>query len=247
MSLEAAAKRLVEAYDDLKFVEGSYGYVAAFIALDKTGKVLKEHLRGVCHGYLKHTPPGADILLSSMPNENDAFYEFLKNVLYKRWSDHIHYETEPTTGRSYIMLDGLDTMPANVVQNFLVCSRSPFEIVAKLEVWEQLCLEGMHPSVAYLFCKTKDIKAKVNDPVLKIFYHQHWPFDLQVDLARIVSGDPHNLSVPFKQNPADCVPTNLIWSGVGDKLDLKKLNGVTIRDFYANWKAEHEDILLVSG
>lgn len=208
----------------------------------------------VCHADMRQWPANLyDHLITAYPtNMYDnvsldvwlRFFDFMQNVLYRKWKDQIHLEQGD--GEYYIHVSDLDKIPANVLFNLCICSRAPIEKPEAILNWVKLCDEGLHPAIAFSLCQTHDM-FMLNGADKKVYGlglgNHHWPFDTTVGLSALVSGETATHSVSYKEYPAGCTPTNIIW---GKTKDLQPVVGSTISDFWTKWKAEHEDILLAS-
>jgi hypothetical protein len=212
----------------------------------------------VCHAEMKHWPENTyDHLITAYPTQMHEnvhldvwlkFFDFMQNVLYRKWKDQIHLESAPDTeGTDYwIHVSDLSTIPANVLFNLCICSRSLIEEPEAILDWVKLCDAGLNPSIAFSLCRSYDgkISNTLDTKVLGLgLGNHHWPFDNTVGLVPLVSGETANHSLSYKEYPTGCVPCNIIW---GETEDLKPVVGQTISDFWIKWKAEHEDILLAS-
>lgn len=147
----------------IESVVGIYGNmgVCAFGMYSHDGVVGWSEVPGPCHykmqvSYHARTT-GADVLITSYPiyeEEPDiAFFNFMKNVLYKDYADSIHLEYEPKSKRPYIKVTNLEKWPANVLYNFAICSRTPHEHKKARQLWWIFVQEGVHPGLAFALCK----------------------------------------------------------------------------------------------
>ncbi len=207
----------------------------------------------VCHAHLLEAKAGIyDQLITSFPVTDDIhlkFFDFMKNVLYRNWSEHFllkkYHPTDDTKktaeGQYYIHITNLSKIPANVLYNFCICSRAIVEQKQLLENWDKFVSEGIDPIFAFVvvhcemgWSRTNTIVCDLDTKISSVtWYDGHWPFDYTLDLAVILEAKPIKLSKSFKSSPASCRPTNCIW---GEAKNLRKLEGLTVREFWEIWK-----------
>lgn len=259
--LQTVIDAVVETYADLNTDECcSFGLSAN---LDGAYQFFGEE---ACHASLRYVLNDKyDQLITSYPHTDELsawFFLFMRNVMYRKWAEFIHLEEHE--GKLYIRLSDLSKIPANVVYNICICSRTPLEHPSYLRVWGKLVGLGIHPAFAFAVCRAginegdeddddpdydeddpsglDAVDAPADIPVTVVMYNlEHWPFYNTLNLSSLVSGSPGALSVDYKNWPKGCTPTNSIWGE--NHQDLKALSGITIREFWLNWKANHEDIL----
>lgn len=224
----------------------------AFGLFSNDGKqvMIKADKTNYCHKQLRYADPDYyDQMITSYPKDDEFFFDFIKNTLYRKWSEHFHREIDPETEKPYIRVTGLDTLPANVLQNFCIASRMPVEFPQDILRMKTLISAGLHPVIAFALRQARAIdKVTANtniDQRIEVIslFQDHSPITNTSSLRRLVSCDPHLLSGPYKSNPKSVTPTNCIW---GETEDLRKLKGKTIREFWNTWKEENADILHAS-
>lgn len=192
---------------------------------------------------MKEKSPYDQIVTSfkAKTNRDYRFFCFLKEHLFRQWRDHIHLEF--CDDKPYLRISGLDTVPANVVYNICICSRMIIEFRQHVKRWDRLTRKlGYNPGFAFAVCTSdadwKDPDKAITDP----FYAYggntwHSPFDITVDVRRMMNGDPTALSVPYKTDKSKCTPCNAQW---GATQDLKGLVGKTLLEFYKTFQTENE-------
>lgn len=232
--------------DAIKSVVGSYSDITkskcasfALVSNDSRQAPLIV-LTYVCHAPLTYPWPAPkyntwDHLITSYPVKSDDhldFFEFIKNVLYKQWSDVIQLE-QTTDGKYYIHVTDLSKIPANVLYNFCICSRTIVEYPARITIWRKLCKKGLHPAFAFAVCRA-DSAGKLNQIVGSPGEDsEHCCFYMAASLDRLIVSGPVSTAVSYKTNPTAATPTNIIW---GEAKDLKNLQGSTIRKFWNEWR-----------
>lgn len=233
--IEELAQAVVATYDDFSTRHCcSYGLLSNALERTELTKL------AVCHDSLRWAQRGVyDTLITSYPANNDLdfqFFDFMKNVLYKKYSDHIHLcQTEDD--KSFIQVTDLVTIPPELLFNLCICSRVIVEHREFLWVWSRLVEEGLHPSFAFALCRSglDTTQESLLDQVVTSsgVDTEHWPFYLKVSLKGLVVDGPNCSQFNFKANPGGCTPTNIIW---GEATDLRGLRGHTIREFWTEWK-----------
>lgn len=197
-------------------------------------------LNYVCHAQLSSSWPTPkyntwDHLITSYPVKSDKhldFFAFMKNVLYKQWSDVIQLE-QTTDGKYYIHVTDLSKIPANVLYNFCICSRTIVEKPEYVRIWHKLCKNGIHPAFAFAVCRA-DSRGKLNEVVGSAGDDwEHWPHYMAASLDRLIISGPASTAASYKTDPSQAAPTNIIW---GEAKDLKNLQGSTIKKFWNEWK-----------
>lgn len=212
----------------------------AFGLYSNDGKRSVSHVtNNLCHKKLREVEPGFyDNLITSWPKDDKEFFLFLTNFLYRNWAQYIHRKTDPKTKKKYILVTDLDKIPANVLQNFCIASRMPVEFPHNIVRMKELMNEGLHPCFAFAL---RQAQTNPNGTVLIISsFQDHSPMSNTSSLRTLVSCEPVLLSVPFKEEPKKVTPTNCIW---GESQDLRALQGLTIHEFWNNWKEKNADIL----
>lgn len=215
------------------------------------GKYYNECLLRVCHTEAGNNWNGSlvnkiDQCVTSYPATSlmwFTFYDFLITHPFKEWSHLIALDKTPE-GQWYIHIRDLDQWPAEVFYNFLIWTRIPWEFQKNTKRWMKYVKMGIHPSFAFVMCRTQTAD---DDKVTCSWDNgnsNHWPHDNLVNLEWLVSSTPHHGEVSYKKNPGAGRPCNVIWGNTS--LGLKDLIGHTVPEFWNSWKAEHEDILLAS-
>jgi hypothetical protein len=234
-------KLVVESYPNL---DVQSGHVCSFIVFHSTNpNCHSTHIKDICHSDLcpwdgDEWAKTYDQLITSYPAEQAVdlmFFDFMKNVMYKKWSKAIHLEYYNNV--PYIRVD-LKKIPANVLYNFCICSRTIVEWREYLDVWQKLCACGIDPRFAFAVCRCDvDVsKSGFLDQKIKDVGSdkEHWPVYLSASLERLcVSGPDHAKCPSWWRAPHESKPTNIIW---GETKDLRKLAGKTIREFWNEWK-----------
>lgn len=238
MSNKAALIRaIVDSYENINpYSCCSYGFVT------NDDNLSIRHLLHVCHARLTLSIHSEyDQLLTSFPVKDDVdlkFFDFMKNVLYRKWSKYIHLE-QTKDEKFYIRIDRLSEVPANIVMNFCICSRIVVERRWVLNNWHKLVLKGVHPSFALAVCRCSADFEKEDflDQTIKSAGSdfEHWPFYLVADMNLLITADPINISSNFKSSPGAALPTNVLW---GDAKSLRGLLGSTLREFWIKWKKQ---------
>lgn len=235
------------------FVVGQYDQInkaecCAFGLISNDGEHFFSQGAYVCHAPLRHRDRDVyDTLVTSFFVKSALdlrYFDFLKWMMYRDYSDNIHL-SKTETGQYVLIVSSLSTIPASVLYNLCIASRFRIEYPDQLKVWGELVDQGVHPGFALAISHTNaGSSMDITVHQLGSTYH-HWPFYLQdVNLELLVSGHPDDewVSKPsYKARPLDCTPTNYLW-GEGAK-HLKPLVYKTIKDFWTNWKEQHEDIL----
>lgn len=200
---------------------------------------------------MKNDPSGCDNLVTCYKIVNleldTRFFNFMRNVMYAPYAEHISLVKDDLTGLHYIMITNLDKVPANVVYNLCITSRIIFEFREQLNVWASLCDKGLDPRLAFLFmgsdaCSSLDIQ--VDGLFDEVSNTNHWPVDQLTDVSTFLSGKYSQLSPSFKSTPTQCFPSNVIWHGPTGSPGLQELEDTTIRNFC---KEHHEDLLQPPG
>lgn len=215
------------------------------------GKHSEQRISAICHmgmtygGWSVPVPEGVFDQLITSYNAVDVhwftFFDFLVTYPFKQWANIIHLE-QTSEGQYYIRVSDLSAIPNDVLYNFCIFTRVPWEFPRETKVWEGHVKTGMHPCFAFAVCR-----ANPKDSVIAVFLagnSNHWPIDMMVNLERFVQCTPVSRNIPYKTSN-HCIPCNVMWGSTS--LHLKSLQGQTVNDFWLKWKAEHEDILQSSG
>lgn len=196
-------------------------------------------LSRVCHYSLPLVKSDKyDQLITSYPAKSEIdfeFFEFMKNVLYQRWSSFILLERTEES-QYYIRVTNLSKIPANVVFNLCISSRIIVERPNYLKVWKELVTLGVNEALAFALCRCTLTDNNENLLDKKMLYigddYEHWPFFISVGLTNLIKNDLVNLHVNFKAQPTQCTGTNIIW---GESRDLKSAVSKTLREFCSSW------------
>lgn len=191
----------------------------------------------VCHSELQSIEAKVfDQLFTSYPIRepiDQQFFLFMKNHLYRKFSDFIQLG-QAEDGSSYIHITDLSAIPANVVYNICICSRFPIEYRDELSVWAKLCDEGLNPGFAFAVCRFNSSNLDEKMDAEWLSDQEHWPFYITASMKALMQGEPaNNCPTTYKENPANCCPTNTIW---GHTKDMRGINGLAIREFWEKWK-----------
>lgn len=175
-----------------------------------------------------------DHLITAMPKHDVIdmrYYDWLILGPFKAFSDLI--QLDHVGDNWFIRCKHLDKWPANVLYNFCIASRVPIENRRTMDAWELFLSAGVDPSVAYIaaaeFFKTSyaydkhehgtsDLKKTIGDPwSYKItgepYNFDHAWFGNTVDYMTVLKGEMlvDKFSKPYRSNPTDCKPCNVIW------------------------------------
>lgn len=245
-------RAIVESYPELlKCVPAKGPHRCSYGVISNDGQ--KEDIRpnSICHmsltgGWAVPVEDGAfDQLFTSYPATDVhwfTFFDFLVGHLFKKWAHVIHLEQTPD-GHHYIRISDLSAIPADILYNFCIFTRVPWEFHEDVVEWEKLVRLGMHPGFAFAVCR---VGTHDDGRVHTIFHggnNNHWPIDNTVDIRRLVSATPEHRETSYKSSRRACIPCNVMW---GNTLQLRNLTGQTVEAYWLKWKEEHEDILLAS-
>lgn len=229
------AEHIVGSYKTL-----SLAYNCSFAVVSNDGSESKYWLRMPCHARLEDVHANVyDQIITSYPAEDELdlkFFDFMKNILYKKWSNFFHLE-QTEDGKYYIRISNLSEIPANVVFNFCICSRTIIERKETLLVWQKLIDNGVHPSFSYAICRASIGTEHPNllDNIVSSLgsLSGHIPIDQTASMKRVVIEGPEGCAVSFKEDPESSRPTNCIW---GNDKDFRPLIGTSIREFWEKWE-----------
>ena len=94
-----------------------------------------------------------DTIITSYPIHNEKldvkWFNFMRNHLYKAYSQYISLDTHAPTGIRYIRITNCDKIPAPIVYNLCICSRVIVEKRHELKQWGELVEAGVPPGLAY--------------------------------------------------------------------------------------------------
>src|ERR1700675_368550 len=126
-----------------------------------------------------------------------------------------------------LLISNLDT-PANLLVNFLIATRLPYEYVSKLDRWWDLVGQGVHPSIAYVYVHLFDFFGREKNFKIKPWNDGHVAIDgldiNQDNFDRFVLGKPYkeNFIHPFKI-VGGYLPCNIVWRNESKVLIYYKL------------------------
>lgn len=188
----------------------------------------------VCHQFLRYkVDPGLyDNLVTSYPDPQMEWFDFIKNRMFRKWADKIELRLAPDDEHYYIHIKDLANFPANALLNFCIMTRHAWEVPTFIKKWNELVSEGYDPAFAY--------GCMVMPQVMGNPRQGHQSIDNTSSLELIVRGEPINLAKGFKDHPGAVIPCNHIW---GTSTDLRTLEKVKLPTFWQDWKAKHANIL----
>lgn len=191
----------------------------------------------VCHAQLNYQNRALyDQLITSYPGTDLKFFEYLKENLFRKWSEFINIEQYLDTDQYYIRVTYLDKVPAKVVYNFCIASRLPYEMPLSTAKWHKYVDRGIDPGFAFCAIAVQDSAERSG----------HWAIDNTSDPKLVMSGSPmlDKENGSYKSD-GSCTPCNVIW---GHSTALRGLTDSNVDDFWNNWKQKNEqEVLLASG
>lgn len=153
---------------------------------------------------------GYDYLVTAVINPDKLTLKYLRMIIhgpFKAFSDLISLVR--VKDNYYIQCSELDKWPANVLFNFCIATRTPWEFPKQIEGWSTLCEAGYPEMLAFLLSHSmggKPFKIKRQFPDSG----HHW-FDPASDWHNILNGTPDLTCESYHKSPTSCTPSNVIW------------------------------------
>ena len=197
-----------------------------------TDDLFKSHNQEVCHFNLKYVGPGWDNLITAVPKSSDVTIEYIRMLIrgpFRSFSHLIHLNK--INDKYYLHCSSLDKWPSNVLMNFCIATRIPIEFDYLLSPWSKLVEIGYNPVLAFLLVYSR---GQTQGMVRTFDYNNygHLWLDPASDWKCIISGDIQKVSKPYKTNPSQAIPSNVIWGHTNDYAKLISMTDEQISDFY---------------
>jgi hypothetical protein len=197
------------------------------------------HYHEICHANMYYEVPGFDELVTAVPKNDAISLEYLRMLIRGPFRSMAHLiKLDRVHNQYYLHCLNLGQWPANVLMNFCIASRVPIECGFLLEPWAKRCDLGFEPVLAFLLTYSYGGTNKGNlipqyDSRTFAFPRPgHLWLDPASDWRAILSGVMVKQSVSYKQRPAACRPTNIIWGHSSDYMIIKKMTDEQIAEFY---------------
>lgn len=197
--------------------------------------IVKSYHSKVCHQDMEWQGPGYDELVTAVPKNDEVSLEYIRMLIrgpFRSVSDLIKLDRIKTN--YYLHCLSLSKWPANVLFNFCIASRVPIEFEYLLSPWAKRCELGFDPMLSFLLTYSYGAIDGVqsNERTFKFDRPGHLWFDAASSWSALLSGVMEKQSKPYKTNPGDCKPTNIIWGWSNDYAKLKSMTDEEIAEFY---------------
>lgn len=191
----------------------------------------------VCHASMRRYAPGFENLVTAVPNSSELALEYLRMLVrgpFRSMSDLI--KLDRVGSNYYLLLSDLGKWPGNVLMNFCIASRTPIEFEYLLSPWASRCDAGFDPTLAFLLAYSYGCHygshVQWDKRTFQMGRLGHMWLDPVSSWRAILDGTFTNVSEPFKVNPNECLPTNIIWGYSKDHVELMNMSDEQIADFY---------------
>jgi hypothetical protein len=219
VSRKEAIDFVVKSYDKI-----SFSAPCSFVVLNDKEEFVQKYRLYVCHAPLRNIEPNvAHEIITSFPKAQALdieYFNWLLQVPFKSIQEHVKFE-QTEEGEYYIRIINLDKIPANLLFDFCIASRTHVEFPKMIEYWGMLCKVGVHPSLAFVVSAyirgQYGNNAPKCDPMNWSFSEisvpvGHFWFNATCDWDRIFKGTPGDLSkLSYKKNTGSSTPCNIVW------------------------------------
>lgn len=172
------------------------------------------HSKYACHALMQTDPPGFDNLITSAPVKTELalrYYDYLARGPFRAYQDKI--SVEKLDDEYFIRCTELDKWPSNVIYNFCIATRAPFEKDHILDRWKTMTNAGIDENLAFAIApfRYNGLDKPVKTPA---GYPSHFWFDPAASIRNLVDGtfdDTHVSGKSYKDSTATVRPTNCIW------------------------------------
>ena len=164
-----------------------------------------------------------------------AWFDFMKNHLYRNYADYIHLEQDTKSGAYYILVSDTRKIPAPIFYNLSICSRVPVEFLVDLKRWYEIQKGGVNPGLAFLL--TRCLRGGDGRIVQLPILNGHMWYDGTANVRRIMDGNPESSAPPWFSDPDGCTPCNVIW---GVTQDMRTWIGKTYEEIITLYQPVEE-------
>lgn len=244
---QALAQKVINMYPK---ISGDHPSAWALFSDDHSKSTIHH---GICHAIMVHSTSSGvyDQCITAVPNQSDAALLYLRWLIsgpFKQWAKYL--KIKKLKSDYYILIKGLDTIPANVVFNFCIATRVPIEWLGLLDNWYTLVGAGVSPSLALLCTMRVDENVRMTQSTVTDYqksedplewtltrafgYTGHFWLDNTCNWYLVLRNEPakNQLTSPYKGHPGAARPCNNIW-GMMDRVVHDKLTGKTVKDVMA--------------
>lgn len=208
------------------------GQPAAWVMFNNDLSRTSEHLRTPCHMAMALVEADwVDTVITAMPNSDELsmrYQEWLIRGPFRAYSDKITLEQH---GAEWIIrCSNCDQWPANVLYNYCIATRTPFEKRDYLLRWDSLLKKGINENLAFVL-------ASYYMPKSPTYFPGHFWLDPTVNIRTFVSGEMDSEKVAsqsYKANPRKSTPTNSIWGVLSeeDRNGIKDKTPTELMDYF---------------
>jgi hypothetical protein len=137
-------------------IEGRMGF-CYFGTFNPAGEMDRNKWQTHCHSELS-TFKGSEVLWTYTPPlpavpESAEYFKWLLNESPWKLAGVIPKKTSLRFAMKHgFVIQNLD-LPANLIGNFCIATRQPYEYLNMVKRWSQFCKDGVHPNVAYVFAE----------------------------------------------------------------------------------------------